>query len=44
VYAVVGCLADVHQMFDEMRNQDVVAWTAIIAASSRYGHKQEALA
>ena len=44
MYVVVGCLAGVHQMFDEIHNRYVVTWPAMIVASSRYGHNEDALA
>eukprot|EP01018_Ginkgo_biloba_P012918 Gb_21949 [translate_table: standard] len=44
MYAICGSLADARRVFDEMPKRDIISWTAMIAAYSKHGHAEEALA
>ncbi|KAM7497897.1 hypothetical protein LguiA_022311 [Lonicera macranthoides] len=43
LYAKCGCLFDAHNVFDKMPRRDVVAWNAMIAASSLHGMHRETM-
>lgn len=42
MYGKCGGLMDARSVFDEMHLQDLVAWNAMIAAYTQYGHGKEA--
>lgn len=42
-YNKCECLGDARQVFDEMREHNVVSWTAMISAYSQRGYSSEAL-
>lgn len=43
MYAKVGCLDSARRVFDCLAEQNVVAWTSLIAGNARLGCKMEAL-
>eukprot|EP01018_Ginkgo_biloba_P008631 Gb_28772 [translate_table: standard] len=44
MYAKCGSLVDARRLLDEMPKRNVASWTPIIAAYSKHGHDEEALA
>eukprot|EP01018_Ginkgo_biloba_P013574 Gb_33693 [translate_table: standard] len=44
LYVKCGSLADARRVFDQMRERDVISWTAIISAYTKHGLDEEALA
>ncbi|KAA8521324.1 hypothetical protein F0562_011997 [Nyssa sinensis] len=44
MYAKCGCIAEARQVFDQMREKDLVSWSIIITGSAMHGHADEALA
>ncbi|KAL5558861.1 hypothetical protein UlMin_035072 [Ulmus minor] len=43
LYAKLGCLNIARQVFDDMRDRDVVSWNALISGFSRNGYDLDAL-
>lgn len=42
-YIGVGCLTDAQKVFEEMRDRNVVSWTAMLGGYLKYGFEDEAL-
>ncbi|KAJ0987747.1 hypothetical protein J5N97_006103 [Dioscorea zingiberensis] len=43
LYAKCGCIADARQVFDRMRERDVISWSIIITGLAMHGHADESI-
>ncbi|KAM0953293.1 putative tetratricopeptide-like helical domain superfamily, DYW domain-containing protein [Dioscorea sansibarensis] len=43
MYAKCGCIADARQVFDRMRERDVISWSIIISGLAMHGHADGAI-
>lgn len=43
MYAKCGCIADARQVFDRMRERDVISWSILISGLAMHGHADGAI-
>lgn len=43
MYAKCGCIKNAHQVFDQMPDRDVFAWTCMISGLANHGHSEGAI-